>query len=647
MNILVHFSRALAPGRPYRGRLSARPETGLERLRRSRVIPLLALAVLLGPLVPRTARADGPPPPSPPTGLSIQGGQASLGAAESSPSAASSLAVASVNPSTGVLHTSIAFDLPKARGGVQPQLALTYSSSAPFGVGGRGWSLGIPSVERHNPSGPPQFNDPAPGQAVNPAAQDRFTFGGQPLVEVCFIASGGTCTYGGSNETLKGQNLLLPGEQLPSFATPGGWHYYRFQTETGALTRFFWSADHMTWVVQDKSGTISEYGWSQDHTTAATDNDGYGDIFRWNVVKRYDAERISGSAPANLISYVWTAMTPTLGGTLGYLTDIYDTPRVGDAAPATDSFAHHTHLAYTATPWATGPIWNPSVTAPVWFALPTFVLTRVDVASQDYAATGARQQVRRYHLTYNSAASDSIESPPTIAPFSSRAIVPARVARAKHFPTTSKLMGNCPPRPPRTAAPRGPQRRSRTLRRSPTNRRPSPCRPCRARHRARPSSTSTTMVSPISSTSRRLPQSSGSIRRWLRTPSFSNLLRSELATFSTWPISTSLLRARRTRRARSSSTDASTCCGRYRRSVFGRYIHRSDNGTAVLFRLECSVRPRKHFPEQWHMDPHPLAQRNIQPAVGLPGLVLSRRRRGLQPERDVSLANQRRGNPDC
>ena len=444
MNILVHFSRALAPGRPYRGRLYARPETGLERLRRSRVIPLLALAVLLGPLVPRTARADGPPPPSPPTGLSIQGGQASLGAAESSPSAASSLAVASVDPSTGVLHTSIAFDLPKARGGVQPQLALTYSSSAPFGVGGRGWSLGIPSVERHNPSGPPQFNDPAPGQAVNPAAQDRFTFGGQPLVEVCFIASGGTCTYGGSNETLKGQNLLLPGEQLPSFATPGGWHYYRFQTETGALTRFFWSADHMTWVVQDKSGTISEYGWSQDHTTAATDNDGYGHIFRWNVVKRYDAERISGSAPANLISYVWTAMTPTLGGTLGYLTDIYDTPRVGDAAPATDSFAHHTHLAYTATPWATGPIWNPSVTAPVWFALPTFVLTRVDVASQDYAATGARQQVRRYHLTYNSAASDSIESPPTISSVQLEGDCAGAGGPSETFPNNFETNGQLP-----------------------------------------------------------------------------------------------------------------------------------------------------------------------------------------------------------
>jgi len=199
--LLQRLARLLSTTRRFRGPAYAPPDTALERLRRARTIPLLVLLVLLAPLVPRTAFAQSaqPSPPTLPTGMSIQSGQGTAGSTESSSGG-------SIDPTTGAFHTSITFALPAARGAVQPQLALSYNSSGGFGIGGRGWSLALPSIERHNPSGPPQFqNDPvAAGQtstaggAVNPALQDRFTFGDVPLVEVCYIAPGGACTYEGT-----------------------------------------------------------------------------------------------------------------------------------------------------------------------------------------------------------------------------------------------------------------------------------------------------------------------------------------------------------------------------------------------------------------------------------------------------------------
>ena len=105
----------------------------LECLRRSRLVPALTLAAFLVPMVPRVARADDPSPP--PVNLSAPSSPSTLGATETSPAGVNGLASATVDPSTGVLHTTIPFALPAARGAVQPRLALTYSSSGAFGVG--------------------------------------------------------------------------------------------------------------------------------------------------------------------------------------------------------------------------------------------------------------------------------------------------------------------------------------------------------------------------------------------------------------------------------------------------------------------------------------------------------------------------------
>jgi RHS repeat-associated protein len=339
-----------------------------------------------------------------------------MGTTPGSSAASQALSSANVDAATGVFHDAVAFLLPAARGAVQPQLQLAYSSAGAYGVGGRGWSLALPSIERHNPSGPPQFNDPAAGQAANPLTQDRFTFGGSPLVEICFVESGGTCA------SAPNATGLLTGEALPSFVSGGGWHYYRLATESGSMARFFWSPDHTRWVVQYASGSTEEYGVPAGSAdTSATDVDAQSHIFRWNRIRAYDAQRTASGTPANLIVYSWTQKKALRwgGNSIGYLSDVYDTPRPGDTAPAPASFAHHAHLVYG---WPT--TMYPSTTAPVWLQQPTNLLTGVDVTSQDFAATGQRQQVRRYFLSYTQ---------------------PAGAPAAPDALQSVTLQGNCPP----------------------------------------------------------------------------------------------------------------------------------------------------------------------------------------------------------
>src|SRR5262249_39519977 len=100
------------------------------------------------------------------------------------------------------------------------------------------------------------------------------------------------------------------------------------------------------------------------------------------------------------------------GTTLGYLTDIYDTPPL-NIDPRTDAFsqyAHHTYLEYSFA----NPVWLPTSSAPTPIARPTRLLTRVDVSSKDLTGTAARQQVRRYYLTYTSVADGSSDGPPSV-----------------------------------------------------------------------------------------------------------------------------------------------------------------------------------------------------------------------------------------
>jgi len=371
------------------------------RLRKKRwALPsFLTLLAILATQVPRWASAQDD------TSI-FTGGPLLAGATAGTPeggSLAIAGALASADPSTGIAHSSYSFRLETARGRVQPSLGLTYSSADGQREAGIGWGLNIASIERHNVSGGPTYNDPPTGGAVT-ASTDRFEFGGSPLVPICDIDDAGRC---------KG---ALKGEVMPSWAK-SGWNYFRLEVDD-TYERFFWSPDHYTWRVQTKTGETREYGLPADGIGGVGGIDqGIRDlkignvpyetagVFRWNLVRRYDAVN-----DANEIVYVWRQLSSSDGdlSPIGSLTDIYDTSPPGQPSYL-PGFAHHTELMWEADPAAV-----PSNLQPQVFRVrPTFRLAQVNIWSFSWGFVMGigveRGLVRSYALTYYKPGTQSVQ----------------------------------------------------------------------------------------------------------------------------------------------------------------------------------------------------------------------------------------------
>ena len=313
-------------------------------------------------------------------------------------------ALASVDGMTGAATANLSFELPRARGRAQPSLALHYNSQRGMTDAGLGWGLDMPSIVRRQ-----LYNAPPDG----PPATQIFEYNGRPLVAVCLIDSSGTCDE----------------SERQSWAS--GYTYYRQQVLGGGYERFYLSADQSTWVVLTKSGVVEIFGSYLIGTqglnpkgavdvdpkyVAGPSGSPNGGIYRWNLTEAYDLYSVVvTSAPANLSLYVWTHLddstspqqTSTQG--LGYLTDIYYTPQHGGQQTAFSSYEYHAHLAHDVTNYAVGPN-----TVPVWKAVPSRLLSGVDVTTQPNNDTnlGTRVLLRRYHLAYDgSSISDDVNEP--------------------------------------------------------------------------------------------------------------------------------------------------------------------------------------------------------------------------------------------
>jgi RHS repeat-associated protein len=287
--------------------------------------------------------------------------------------------------STGSVGYSVPIVLPPARGRAQPNLALSYSSGAGFGVAGVGWSLGATALERQTDRGLPSYDDRA---SWHPN-QDRFVFAGMELVPICTVA-GGACAG------------ALSGEVMPPWSN--GWQYFRPRVE-GAFMRFFWSPDHQTWRVQGKDGTNMELGVPLDASgyqgALERNPDLPAQIFRWYLARQYDTQVAAGGQPVNTVVYRYAA-----DGNVPYLTDIFDTSPA--SAPTTTNlalYAHHTSIAYEP---------RPDTALSYRAGYQEFLERRVsgiDVTSKPFAAGGSalpRELVRRYHLGYDPTAHRSL-----------------------------------------------------------------------------------------------------------------------------------------------------------------------------------------------------------------------------------------------
>jgi hypothetical protein len=178
----------------------------------------------------------------------------------------------------GAMIHEYAFDLPTARGQIQPNLALRYNSSQRDGEAGYGWHLATSSITRRPLSNRPRFDATR--------EDERYFYDGQPLVWVCTVAD--DCS------------TRAPGESFPAWAHSGKFRYFRTQVE-GAFTRFFLRADGRQWRVQFKGGELQTFGEDvvgEEGTEYLEGNPTH--VVRWRMVRR---ENCSGTGRRNKIFF--------------------------------------------------------------------------------------------------------------------------------------------------------------------------------------------------------------------------------------------------------------------------------------------------------------------------------------------------------
>jgi RHS repeat-associated protein len=298
--------------------------------------------------------------------------------------------------STGNATFTVPLLLPEARGGAQPSLSLSYSSSGGAGVAGQGWDVGVPFIARQTDRGAPRYLD-EPGWHAD---QDRFVFnGGEELVPICVVGAGLACARALSQVSTPAGPV---DEAMPAWSQ--GWQYFRPRVE-GSFQRFFWSPDHLTWRVQDKSGNSMELGLPRDggnpnaperYNALERNPDRPREIYRWHLTRQYDSQGAVNCGPGepqpvNVVVYRYFQ-----DGGAAYLSDIFDTTPADDATTTeVSSYAHHTRLVYEARTDPTHSYRSG------WRIDQRQRLKQIDITSKTFNdALAERRLVRRYHLEY-------------------------------------------------------------------------------------------------------------------------------------------------------------------------------------------------------------------------------------------------------
>jgi YD repeat-containing protein len=319
----------------------------------------------------------------------------------------------SVEPSTGAATFAYPFAMPSARGGVGIPLVLQYNHQASDGEAGAGFGLRIPDIQMTRgrwvgQAATPSGNYPFPRETL---LENRYTFGGQPLVELGLV--NGAASFPG----------------IPANAIA-----FRLQRE-GAFLRFIYipKPSGGTWIVQHKSGIVEEYGeslgayLSGNQVQLDTEDPTKPVAVRWYLARRYDQHKDNFGNPVNLAVYRYK----TLGiRGLQYLTDVYDTPLPGSLSDF-KTYANHTHLEYQAPDYK---VWNAAIPR---LAKPEMRLSHIDVASHLFVPKVNREQVRRYWFTYWPQA---FQQQATSVPYN--ALVHAPV-RGKSFLKSIEMEGSC------------------------------------------------------------------------------------------------------------------------------------------------------------------------------------------------------------
>jgi hypothetical protein len=157
-----------------------------------------------------------------------------------------------LSPTTGAMVRAIAIDVPSFHG-IEPRLALSYSSLSGSGFAGVGWALtGFSVIERtRNGRGTPRFT-----------SSDVYVLDGQELLPCSQASSSPGCLAGGTHATKQESYAKIRGLGRPS---PTAWTIW---SRNGTRTEFtaVYAASGGTWrwgqrsVIDTHANTVT-YSW--------------------------------------------------------------------------------------------------------------------------------------------------------------------------------------------------------------------------------------------------------------------------------------------------------------------------------------------------------------------------------------------------
>ncbi|MBL8014514.1 MAG: hypothetical protein JNN05_11765, partial [Candidatus Omnitrophica bacterium] len=200
----------------------------------------------------------------------------SSGALTNAFSTLNTLSVA-VQPFTGGASLPINISVPAGRGGIQPSVALVYSSELPESFAGVGWNLDLGSIQRSTKKGPPKYN-----------SSDTFVL----------MQNGSS-----SNLVWDGTALMYRQEIEDDFSKI---------TSTG-------SGATLKWIVTDKKGT--KYYFGQSAASQEVDPADAAKIFSWALDRVEDINgnymtityiKASNMLYPDTIQYTGNSQTPVI-----------------------------------------------------------------------------------------------------------------------------------------------------------------------------------------------------------------------------------------------------------------------------------------------------------------------------------------------
>ena len=189
----------------------------------------------------------------------------------------------------GSANLQYPFEMPPARNGMQPSLALTYDSDGGSGWAGEGWDIRVPAITVDTRWGVPRYS--------TEFESETYLLNGQMLA----MMSGGSMTVAHRQDS-------IPRQSERQF----------FVRQGGDFSKIVWHGDSpgsYWWQVTDRNGTVYTYG----NTAAARVSGSYtgaGDMQPREVIAEW---RLTGvrETHGDSIGYVWQAAdVPLYSGTL-------------------------------------------------------------------------------------------------------------------------------------------------------------------------------------------------------------------------------------------------------------------------------------------------------------------------------------------